>query len=120
MNKALLIVQYKKNLECFLNEIQPGRLVANKKFLMSNWREKGYFFFQEPFHNIKALSQPTLIIVGKQDSICGYKDHVFLLEKLPNAKFASLDQAGNMLQIEKREIVQELIGDWLLSTDYDV
>ena len=112
--EALLIFQNKKNLECFFNEIQPGRLVANKTFLMSNWRDKGYLFSEEPFHDTEMLPQPTLIIVGKQDFICGYKDHLVLLEKFPNTTFAILDQAGHMLQIEKREIVQDLMKAWLI------
>ncbi|WP_192600782.1 alpha/beta fold hydrolase [Sporosarcina limicola] len=112
--ETLLICQNKMNLGYFLNEIQPGRLVANKNFLMSNWKEKGYFLADEPFHDIELLLQPALIIVGKQDSICGYQDHLFLIEKFPNSTFAILDQAGHMLQIEKRKIVQDLMTDWLL------
>ncbi len=78
---------------------------------MSNWREKGYFLSEEPLNDVGTLTQPVLIILGKQDSICGYKDHLFLLEKFPNATFSILDSAGHMLQIEKRKIVQELIKD---------
>jgi pimeloyl-ACP methyl ester carboxylesterase len=112
--ETLMIYQSKENLRYFLNEIQPGRLLANKSFLMSNWREKGYFLSEEPFNDVSMLSQPALIILGKHDSICGYKDHFYLLEKFPNATFAILDQAGHMLQIEKRKIVQGLIKDWLI------
>lgn len=115
--ETLLIYQNKKNLEIFLNEIQPGRLIANKNLLRSNWREKGYFLSQEPFHDSEALLQRTLIIVSKQDSICGYQEHFSLLEKLPNKTFAIIDQAGHMLQIEKREIVQELMKEWLIRTN---
>ena len=44
---------------------------------MSNWREKGYFLSEEPLNDVSTLTQPVLIILGKQDSICGYKDHFF-------------------------------------------
>ncbi|CAG9609406.1 alpha/beta fold hydrolase [Pseudoneobacillus rhizosphaerae] len=112
--ETLIIYQNKENLSYFLNEIQPGRLLANKSFLMSNWRETGYFLSEEPFNDVSKLPHPALIILGKQDSICGYKDHFYLLEKFPNATFAILDQAGHMIQIEKRKIVQGLIKDWLI------
>jgi pimeloyl-ACP methyl ester carboxylesterase len=115
--ETLIIYQNKENLSYFLNEIQPGRLLANKSFLMSNWRETGYFLSEEPFNDVSKLPQPALIILGKQDSICGYKDHFYLLEKFPNATFAILDQAGHMIQIEKRKIVQGLIKDWLIRSN---
>ncbi|WP_064093964.1 alpha/beta fold hydrolase [Rossellomorea aquimaris] len=113
--ETLMNDQSEESIQCFLDEIQPGRSLANKDFLSSNWRENGYFLSEEPFKGLESLSQSALIIVGKQDSICGYKDHYFLLEKLPNATFVVLNKAGHMLQIEKREIVQELIKDWLIS-----
>lgn len=112
--ETLMNVQNKENLEYFLNEIQPGRILANRDFLMSNWRENGYYLTEEPFNDVDLLSQPALIILGKQDSICGYKDHYFLVDKFSNATFVILDKAGHMLQIEKREMVQELMKDWLI------
>ncbi|WP_144554913.1 alpha/beta fold hydrolase [Bacillus sp. X1(2014)] len=114
--ETLMTYQTKENLEYFLNEIQPGRLLANREFLASNWREKGYYFSEEPFTDADILSQPALVILGKLDSICGYKDHYFLIDKFPNSTFVILDQAGHMLPIEKRELVQELVKDWLIRT----
>lgn len=42
--ETLMNYQNKENLKYFLNEIQPGRLLANKNFLMSNWRERLFSF----------------------------------------------------------------------------
>lgn len=114
--ETLMTYQTKENLTHFLNEIQPGRTLANRSFLTSNWREKGYFFMEEPFANVKTLPQPALFLMGKQDSICGYMDHFSLLEKFPNATYSVLDQAGHMLHIEKRKVVQLLMKDWLVRT----
>jgi pimeloyl-ACP methyl ester carboxylesterase len=113
--ETLMTYQTKENLEYFLTEIQPGRLLANRAFLTSNWREKGYFLSDEPFKDIGNLQQPALFLLGKQDSICGYKDHFSLYEKFSNASYVVLNQAGHMLQIEKREMVQTIIRDWLIS-----
>lgn len=115
--ETLFTYQSKENLHYFLEEIQPGRLLVNKPFLTSNWREKGYFFSTKPFDDVTSMTQNALFVLGKQDSICGYKDHYALLDKFPNATFAVLDQAGHMLQIEKRELVQSLLLDWLVTMD---
>jgi pimeloyl-ACP methyl ester carboxylesterase len=111
--QTLMVHQDKKHLKFFLEEIQPGRLLANRDFLLSNWREHGYFFTEEPFSNGDSFPQPALIISGKQDSICSYREPFMLLEKFQHASFIVLDQAGHMLQIEKREMVQELVKEWL-------
>ncbi len=108
--ETLMIYQNKENLEHFL---KPGRLLANREFLTSNWREKGYFLTEEPFHDRVVLSQPALVMLGKQDSICGYEDYDFLLDKFSRTTFVILDSAGHMVQIDKRVLVQELIKDWL-------
>ncbi len=112
--ETLFVYQTRENLDCFLREVQPGRLLANREFLTSNWRERGYFFKVEPFLGVSELQQPALIILGKQDHICGYEDYDFLLNKFSHSTFVILDRAGHMLSIEKRGIVQELIGDWLI------
>ncbi|WP_226673445.1 alpha/beta fold hydrolase [Rossellomorea aquimaris] len=112
--ETLFVYQTKENLDCFLREVQPGRLLANRDFLASNWREKGYFLTEEPFLGISELPQSALMILGKQDHICGYKDYDFLLNKFPHSTFVILDKAGHMLPIEKRGIVQRLVREWLI------
>lgn len=111
--ETLFIYQNKASLAAFLEEIQPGRLLANRKFLASDWKAKRYYLIDEPFQDVEMVTQPALFILGKQDSICGYKDHLFFLEKFPHSTLAVLDQAGHMLHIEKRDVVQQLVRDWL-------
>nr|WP_274609546.1 alpha/beta hydrolase [Mesobacillus boroniphilus] len=112
--ETLFIHQNEVTLEAFMKEIQPGRLLANREFLASDWKAKRYYLIDEPFHDAETLPNSALFILGKQDYICGYKDHLSLLEKFPNSTVAVLDQAGHMLQIEKREVVQILLKDWLI------
>lgn len=114
--ETLFIYQNQATLKAFMEEIQPGRLLANREFLGSDWKAKRYYLSDEPFHDVKTLPNPALFILGKQDYICGYRDHLSLLDKFPNSTLAVLDQAGHMLQIEKRELVQSLLKDWLIST----
>ena len=114
--ETLFICQNEATLAAFMEEIQPGRLLANRKFLSSDWRATGYYLCEEPFHDVETLPNSALFILGKQDYICGYKDHLSMLEKFPNSSLAVLDQTGHMLQIEKREVVQNLLKDWLTSS----
>ncbi|WP_163102479.1 alpha/beta fold hydrolase [Peribacillus alkalitolerans] len=111
--ETLLVYQTADNLRIFMEEIHPGRLLANREFLGSNWREDRYLLKDEPFLEIDSMEQPSLFILGRQDSICGFKDVWKLLDKFPNATYSVLDQAGHLLQIEQRELVKDLIGNWL-------
>ncbi|NOV01201.1 alpha/beta fold hydrolase [Paenibacillus planticolens] len=115
--QLLMVYQNKSNLLTFLKEIQPGRSVANREFLASDWRKEGYYFKFEPFSNVEQLQQPALIILGRQDSICGFEDQMKLLRKFNHASFAILDQAGHMIQIEQRETTISLVKDWLFRVD---
>ncbi|WP_301108796.1 alpha/beta hydrolase [Sporosarcina sp.] len=107
---TLMVYQSGENLQTFLDEVQPGRLVADREFLASNWRDAGYYFKTDPL--AKRYDGNSLIIAGKFDSICGYKNYYELLENLPNSTFAVL-QAGHLPHIEKRQTVQFLINEWL-------
>ncbi|MDE5416067.1 alpha/beta fold hydrolase [Alkalihalobacterium chitinilyticum] len=109
--ETLMVYQSAANLQLFIDEIQPGRLLADRAFLTSNWRDAGYFFKADPL--AKPYNGRSLLIAGKFDSICGYKDFYRLYEYLPDSTFTIL-QAGHLLQIEQRETVQFLIGEWLV------
>jgi pimeloyl-ACP methyl ester carboxylesterase len=111
--ETLMVYQNKENIESFLKEIQPGRLLANREFLQSNWREKGYFLKNKPFSDTTHILQPSLIILGKQDAICGYEDHIPFINMFTNLTFSILNNAGHLIPIEKRESVQVLVRDWI-------
>ncbi|MCM3163324.1 alpha/beta fold hydrolase [Metabacillus litoralis] len=113
---TLLVYQTKENIESFLRTIQPGRLLADREFLLSNWREEGYYLKNDTFSDMNNLHTPTLFILGKQDSICGYRDYLPFLDMFSNLSFSVLDQAGHLMTIEKRAVVQSLFKDWLLSS----
>ncbi|WP_322741749.1 alpha/beta hydrolase [Fictibacillus phosphorivorans] len=60
--ETLMVTQNEMNLTCFLEEVQPGRQLANRTFLTSDWREKGYLLSDEPFVDITSLQQQLLLI----------------------------------------------------------
>jgi pimeloyl-ACP methyl ester carboxylesterase len=111
--ETLFVVQTDEMVKGFLAELQPGRELADRSFLTSNWREQNYFLKQEPFIDRKRISAPALFLMGKQDSICGFEDQFEVFKRFTNATFTVMDGAGHMLAMEKREMAQALVEDWL-------
>jgi pimeloyl-ACP methyl ester carboxylesterase len=60
-----------------------------------------------------SFGKPTLILVGRQDSVTGYRDAWDLVEHYPRATFAVLDRAGHGLDLEQRGLFEALVGEWL-------
>jgi pimeloyl-ACP methyl ester carboxylesterase len=56
---------------------------------------------------------PTVIILGRQDSMSGYLDGIDLFPQYPRASLAVLDAAGHAVAWERPEVFQSLIKDWL-------
>jgi pimeloyl-ACP methyl ester carboxylesterase len=60
-----------------------------------------------------AFSAPTLIAVGRRDSVVGYTDATTLLERYPHATLAVIEGAGHALMHEQPEMLAAFLGDWL-------
>ncbi|MFL6078061.1 MAG: alpha/beta fold hydrolase [Mycobacteriales bacterium] len=56
---------------------------------------------------------PSLILTGRQDEVCGYRDPWSLLEKFPRATFAVLDRADHGLPVDQEPLFAALVEDWL-------
>ncbi len=56
---------------------------------------------------------PALILTGRQDDVCGYRDAWGILENYPRATFAVLDRAGHCLTMEQEGLFRALVGEWL-------
>jgi pimeloyl-ACP methyl ester carboxylesterase len=56
---------------------------------------------------------PTLMLTGRQDHLCGYRDAWELLDNYPRATFAVLDRAGHFVNIEQDVLCQALMREWL-------
>ena len=61
----------------------------------------------------KPYTQPTLMVMGRQDSVVGYRDHWKLIENYSRASFVILDKAGHNLQIEQAVLFDALVKEWL-------
>jgi len=53
------------------------------------------------------------MVMGRQDSVVGYRDHWQLIENFPRASFVILDKAGHNMQIEQDGLFSALVKEWL-------
>lgn len=110
MFQSFAVVQTPRTFKRTLDEILPGLKIADNDFL-ARIQTHGYTFTFDPETHV--FENPTLIIVGRQDSMVGYQNAWNILEKYPRATYAVLDQAGHNLQIEQERLFNALVTEWL-------
>ena len=105
------VVQSPERLAGFRAAIKPGLVVADRAFIERVGANPAFSFDvdkpDEPF------PAPTLIITGRQDSLCGYRDAWTLLDNYPRATFAVLDRAGHGVSNEQQVLFRALVSEWL-------
>jgi len=109
--QGFAVVQSREFLDAMKVVAVPARAIADHDFL-SKLRENYEFDFDvdtlpEPFGG------PTLMMMGRQDSSCGYHDAWRILENYPRGKFVVLDLDGNVLMVEQREVFNAIVNEWL-------
>ncbi|WP_442852817.1 alpha/beta fold hydrolase [Bacillus sp. 123MFChir2] len=105
------VVLNEYNWQRYLEEIMSGIQIADEVFL-TKIREQ-YAFSFDVDSQISLYEKPSLFLLGKQDSVTGYKDAWSLLDKFSRATFAVLDKAGHNLQIEQDVLFHSLINEWI-------
>jgi pimeloyl-ACP methyl ester carboxylesterase len=65
----------------------------------------------------RPFAAPSLVLLGRQDNIVGYRDQWSLTEAMPRATYVVLDLAGHHLQIEQPELFEALVAEWLDRVD---
>ena len=109
---SMHVVQSRKVWERYRDEIATGIQIADNDFL-KNLQEKGYAFSFDVDKLEERYNKPTLMLLGRQDSIVGYKDAWDILDNYSRATFAVLDKAGHNLQIEQEGLLNSLVDEWL-------
>lgn len=56
---------------------------------------------------------PSLILVGRQDAVVGFRDALRLVARFPRSTFAIVDEAGHNLSGERPRLLEALMDDWL-------
>jgi pimeloyl-ACP methyl ester carboxylesterase len=61
--------------------------------------------------------RPALFVLGRQDSVVGYRAALGLTDAYPRATMAVLDRAGHGLPWEQEVLFRALVGEWLKRVD---
>lgn len=105
------VVQSLERLTAFRAAIKPGFAVADHAFIRRVGANPAFSFdvdkLAEPF------PAPALILTGRQDSMCGYREAWTLLDNYPRATFAALDRAGHGVSGEQQVLFRALVSEWL-------
>ena len=108
----MVVVQSQVALDKLRAVIQPAVEAADQEFLtrLDSHREFSFDVDKLP----QPFSKPTLILLGRQDSVVGYRDAWEILENYPRATLAVLDCAGHFLGGgEQVELFGALVNEWL-------
>ena len=110
--EGINVIQNQRVWERFSTEILPGLKMADYAFLENSLGQ--HVPYTVDVDQIeKPYRQPTLMVMGRQDSVVGYRDHWQLIENYLRASFVILDKAGHNLQIEQDLLFTELVKEWL-------
>jgi len=109
--KGFAVVQSRELLDAMIAVGLPARKIADYEFLSKLGNNYAFSFdvdsLPEPFPG------PTLMLMGRQDSACGYHDAWSILENYPRGTFVVLDRAGHGLMFEQRNIFNTLVNEWI-------
>ncbi|MEG0295152.1 MAG: alpha/beta hydrolase [Clostridium sp.] len=111
-----IILQNKKTFNRYNKEVKPGLDIANKEFI-HKFQTTGYAYsFDVDKINIQ-FDKPTLILLGRQDSVVGFKDALSIIDNYSRGTFAILDNSGHNLQIEQEDQFKCLVKEWINRID---
>jgi len=106
------VIQTAEMWQAFRDDVLPGIRIADMPFL--HWfRTSGFGFTFEVDRLEKPYTEPSLILLGRQDASVGYRDAWQIIENHPRAAFVVLDRSGHNLQIEQPELHASLVKEWL-------
>jgi pimeloyl-ACP methyl ester carboxylesterase len=107
--EEILVVQTDETWERARQEADPGLAAADP---VVTARIEAAYAGAFPVEAV-PFDKPTLVLVGRQDSVTGYREAWDLVEHYPRATFAVLDRAGHGLDLEQRGLFEALVGEWL-------
>jgi pimeloyl-ACP methyl ester carboxylesterase len=109
---SFAVVQTPRTWERTRDEVIVGLELADMGFL-ARLQAHGYALSFDVDDPSVRFEKPTLILLGRQDAMVGYRDAWTLVESYPRATFALLDRAGHNLPIEQERLFAALVEEWL-------
>ncbi|MBN2115414.1 MAG: alpha/beta hydrolase [Anaerolineales bacterium] len=110
--EGINVIQNKRVWERYREDVLPGLKAADYAFLEKNLGQHVPYMVNVDLIE-RPYRQPTLMVMGRQDSLVGYRDHWQLIENYPRASFVILDKAGHNLQIEQDVLFTAMVKEWL-------
>lgn len=108
---SVIVAQSMELLTTFRAVVHPAVAVADHAFLQRLDQHSAFSFDVDNLQS--SFPAPTLILTGRQDIWCGYRDAYHLLDNYPRATFAVLDRAGHVLAVEQQPLFRALVREWL-------
>ena len=109
--RDFIVVQSPELLQEFRQWFSPAGAMADHAFLERLDKNNSFSF------NVDLLSEPfpapSLILTGRYDNWCGYRDGFKILDNYPRATYVVLDRAGHALAIEQKALYRALADEWL-------
>ena len=97
-----------------------AEVCASLHLACDNWSEALIAFTKSGGYNFLAdkvahITQPTLVIWGRQDKILGVKDATRFEATLPNATLTWIEDCGHVPHLEKAQDTADIIQHWFLT-----
>lgn len=111
----IAVVQSRKVVDYIRANLLSASEIRDQAFLAKIQTEhpENYAFSFDVDALPKACPAPTLIVMGRQDSLVGYRDAWEILENYPRGTFAVLDRSGHFMPFEQEDLFHALVGEWL-------
>ncbi|MGE5225191.1 MAG: alpha/beta fold hydrolase [Omnitrophica WOR_2 bacterium] len=90
---------------------KPAGAIADDAFLERVSKQSSFSFTVDVLP--QPFDAPSLILTGRFDHWCGYREAYSLLDQYTRATFAVLDRADHALVVEENNLFLALANDWL-------
>lgn len=107
------VVQSQEHWARYRSEWLPGLEACDRRFFDRLLEHPPFSRDADVDAPTEPFLKPTLILMGRQDHVSGYRDAWEILESYPRATFAVLDRAGHRVQMEQEELFNALVSEWL-------
>jgi pimeloyl-ACP methyl ester carboxylesterase len=64
-------------------------------------------------NTLHAIHVPTLILCGKEDTLCPLEQHTFMNQTIPQSVFAVVEKAGHLPTLEQPSLTNRHLQSWL-------
>jgi pimeloyl-ACP methyl ester carboxylesterase len=108
---GILVVQSIELLDWSRTYLAPAGALADRAFL--DRLRANYAFSFDVDSPAEPFPAPSLIVTGRFDHWCGYREAYRLLDNYSRATYAVLDRAGHALSAEQSGLFRALASEWL-------